>query len=314
MTETEVTHIIELKKGNARLTLLPERGGAIGSWQSDQREIFYPCENENLTAQKGALIAGYPLFPYSNRIDQGRFSFGHRDYQLSPNMAGCPHPIHGNSWENPWKLSHKTDSHAILTFDFKPDNNEKSDPRWPFAYRATLVYQLFEKKLEISLVIENRDQADQPVGFGFHPFIKCDPASTLSFKADNLWLMTEDGLPLELIENKDEWSFSKPNHFYERDFDHVYSGWEGDIILNRGDNNPSVRVKADPVFSHLVIFSPKESDFVAIEPVTMMTDAINHPEIVERGLHVLSPGKRMGGTISFEILENVQTSRRKKTI
>ncbi|MDF7674447.1 aldose 1-epimerase [Acetobacteraceae bacterium ESL0709] len=301
MTETDIPSPLVLEKGKARLEILPHIGGAIGSWSFDQKEIFHPRSDSSLTAQGRVAVAAYPLVPYSNRINQGRFSFGDEDYQLSPNREGSPHPIHGNGWENPWNVVHRTDTHAILVFDFRPDHTEKADSHWPFAYRAVLSYVLYEKVLEVQMVLESRDEKTQPVGLGFHPFLHCGQTSELSFSSKAVWLNGEDGLPRGKVPSAGEWSFTNPVSFYDRSLDNVFTEFGGEALLKRGEGFPDVKISADSVFTHLVVFSPEKSDFVAIEPVTMMTDAFNHPEVADRGVQVLKAGQRIGGTIRFHL-------------
>lgn len=304
MDESGLQSTLRLEKGKALLEIMPQIGGAVKSWRFDEKDIFYARSDEALTAQSGVPVAAYPLVPYSNRIAEGRFSFGDEDYQLAPNMKGSPHPIHGNGWENAWKTGHKTESHAILFFDFKPDVSDGSDLQWPFAYRAALSYTLFEKSLEIEIVLENRDTKPQPVGIGFHPFLCADPAARLSFSSRNVWLTQHDGLPEKRVAAEGTWSFGESVSFYDRSLDNVFTEFGGDALLKRGDGGPSIKLSADPVFSHLVVFSPQGSNFVALEPVSMMTDGFNHPEIADRGVRILKTGERFGGKMRFTVSDD----------
>jgi len=46
---------------------------------------------------------------------------------------------------------------------------------------------------------------------------------------------------------------------------------------------------------------PHERDFFAVEPVTHLNDAINRPDIVSHGLHVLQPRELLTGTVRFGV-------------
>ncbi len=73
---------------------------------------------------------GISLIPYSNRIEQGRFSFNGEDYRLTPNMRGETHSIHGNAWEHEWKVAQHDVDRAILisTINLKLSAISRSGP------------------------------------------------------------------------------------------------------------------------------------------------------------------------------------------
>lgn len=293
---------ITLKRNQHHLTILPHIGGALHRWRVGEIDLLRPVSNPNLKAQKGEAIGAYPLFPYSNRIAGGEFSFAGESYKLTQNMAGCPHPLHGNGWENPWEILHQTASHAVLAFDHTPITEEEKCA-WPFAYRAVLSYALREDGLEISLVLENRSDQEQPVGFGFHPFFAIDPESSLSFEAKNIWDMTEDGLPLQPHPFKKE--ILEKDAFQESAFDTLFSGFKGNITLTNPQSRHQITIEADPIFQHMVMFKEKNGSYVALEPVTHLTNAHNMPETAETGLHILKPkgetGTILGGIMRFGV-------------
>ncbi|GBR52040.1 aldose 1-epimerase [Neokomagataea thailandica NBRC 106555] len=294
--------MIELTKGLNTVTLFPELGGAMGVWKFDGEDVFLPVGNPDLKAQKGEAVGAYPLVPYSNRIANGRFEVDGQTYQLDKNMGEHPHTIHGNAWELPWTVAHKTDSHAVLVLEHRPNVEARADERqWPFAYRAALIYQLHNDGLAVEMVVENLDTVEQPVGFGFHPFLAAQGPATLRFDADAAWVTDENGLPVRQEKTQNEWSFTQPVDAHARFIDNCFSGFKGEAELVRPDVGLTIRIEADPVFGHVVVFTAPDGPFVAVEPVTNMTDAINHPEIAGRGLHVLKPAGRVGGTMRFRV-------------
>ncbi|MEJ5116046.1 aldose 1-epimerase [Gluconobacter cerinus] len=290
--------MIELSCGKSRLTILPETGGSVGLWQRDEKDIFLPTPNDALRALNGVAVGAYPLIPYSNRIAEGRFSFGGKSYDLAPNMGDHPHTIHGNAWEQPWTVAHQGASYAVLTLDHVPQENDQA---WPFAYRAALSYQLTDAGLDVQIAIENRGEAEQPVGFGFHPFLAADENATLSFDAEKVWLTSPDGLPVQGAPCDGEWSFHTPKPAHDRFIDNCFAGFGGRVVLKHPDDGLAVTVEADPIFKHLVVFTSPDSPFVAVEPVTNMTDAINQTDVVASGLHLLKPKTRIGGRMRFRV-------------
>lgn len=290
--------MLELKRDGQSLTILPETGAALGQWQVQGHDMLRPVANPALRNQKGVAVGAYPLLPYVNRIADGHFAFGGEEHRLTPNMEGCPHPIHGNSWEHEWQVTHKADSHAILTFDHTPAD-DIARGEWPYAYRAVMSYELRADGLYVSLVIRNSDKVDQPVGLGFHPFFHSETGSRLKFRTDSVWLTDDHGLPIEKKACEGKWDFARGQALEGRVLDNGFMGFDGHALLEQPGGLPNLIVEADPVFSHLVVFSQPKDGYVAIEPVTSMTDAINRPEIAGRGVHVLAPGQSFGGMIRF---------------
>ncbi|GBD56364.1 aldose 1-epimerase [Gluconobacter wancherniae] len=290
--------MIELIRGKNRLTLLPQTGASIGSWQHDGKDVFLPVSNPSLRAQNGVAVAAYPLIPYSNRIADGRFSFEGQEYQLADNLTGEPHAIHGNAWEHEWTVAHQGPDYAILTFDHTPVENDRE---WPFAYRAVISYVLRNDVLEVQIAVENRDQCDQPVGFGFHPFLAASGEATLAFDASSVWRTTPDNLPLRREPCEGEWAFEKPVDAHARVIDNCFAGFAGSVAFRHVAAGLGIDIDADRIFQHVVVYTAPGEQFVAVEPVTNMTDAINHPEIADRGLHILKPGTRIGGGMRFRV-------------
>ena len=63
-----------------------------------------------------------------------------------------------------------------------------------------------------------------------------------------------------------------------------------------------MRVAADGPFGHGVVFVPPGRDFVAAEPATNMTDAVNRMAIdADHGLVVLEPGETLRGRVRFDV-------------
>ena len=49
------------------------------------------------------------------------------------------------------------------------------------------------------------------------------------------------------------------------------------------------------------MFTPPGRDYVAVEPASNMTDAVNRPEIPDRGLAVLQPGQELTAVVEFSL-------------
>jgi hypothetical protein len=58
-------------------------------------------------------------------------------------------------------------------------------------------------------------------------------------------------------------------------FDRAFVGWERPALLIDRERGYQVRIDADPLFSRLIVYVPPDADYLAIEPVSHDTNAIN---------------------------------------
>lgn len=290
--------MIEISSGAARLVLAPELGGAVASYEIGGRPVFHPVADPALTAQRGNPLAAYPLIPFSNRVAWGRFAFEGQTYQLARNFGDHPHTIHGNAWMHPWTVVEQRDGFARLEFSHLPPRDDVQE--WPFAYTTTIDYALSDETLEVTIVVENLDERRQPVGFGFHPYYPRGDAPALGFKAETVWHTNDVSLPDARLPLTGNWSFDPMRAVDGPPIDNCFNGWFGFAALRSGAGH-LVSIAATPPFQHLVVFTPDGKDYLAVEPASNMTDAINHPEQPDQGLHVLEPGARLTGRVTITV-------------
>jgi len=290
--------MLVLKAGEAELQIRPELGGAIASWRHGSDEILHPVSDPNLIAQHEIPVAGYPLVPFSNRIGNGRFSFDGQSYKLDENFRGEPHTIHGNGWERAWHVEAQEGARVRLSLAHEPPRDPAS--QWPFRYRAELDYALREDGLVVVLRVRNTDDKAQPVGLGFHPFFP-RAGVELGFSASSVWLAGEDSLPARQVPVEGAFRFEPMRPVGPESIDNNYNGWTRTVFLRWPGRGLALTMTADPLFGHLVVFTPPGKAYIAAEPVSNMTDAINHPDISDQGLVRLEPGAVLEGRIDLTL-------------
>ena len=318
----------QLTAGDLTLHLAPETGGAIASWTRRGQPLLHPVADPNLAAQHGAAVAAYPLIPFSNRVAWGRFSFGGQSFQLARNFGTEPHTIHGNAWMHPWRVLAAGPDTATLTFDHTPTGANAASGRpggrapagappagaepdgshdpaeWPYAYHAEQRFTLRPDGLEVAITLTNRDARPFPAGMGLHPFLPRDPELELGFAAGSVWHTGADALPDARLPVEGPWRFEPPRRLDGPAIDNCYAGWGGAFTLRWPSRGLTMTVAAGAPFGHGVLFTPDGRGFVATEPASNMTDAINrmHRE-PDHGLVVLAPGASLQGTVRFTLAE-----------
>ena len=290
--------VVTLRSGALKVDLAPSIGGAIAGFWHNGTPLMRETPDEALRQRLVRQTSSYPLIPYSNRIAHGRFSFQGIAHQLALNFGDHPHSIHGNAWQNPWQVDEATDTHCRLSLIHRPLEDAEA---WPFAYRAEQVLAVSPDGLSITLTLENMDTLAMPAGLGLHPFFPRRDGVQLRFAARNVHLSGPDSLPAECIPVPAKWDYTSMRDLGEPGLDNCFDGWDGNAEIMFEQEGILLRLDADPVYGHLVVYVPPGRDFFAVEPVTHLNDAINRPDIVRHGLHVLQPREALTGTVKIGV-------------
>ena len=85
--------------------------------------------------------------------------------------------------------------------------------------------------------------------------------------------------------------------------DNVFTGWDGEATLADEERRIAVSLRADRALNFFVLYAPEGRDFLALEPVTQMTDAFNRAARGERdtGTRALAPGSAFSCTMEIEV-------------
>lgn len=273
--------MIELAAGPYRLALEPERGGSIARFEHEGAALLRPTCGPSMLD-----TACFPLVPFSNRIANGRFQHDGREIRLAPNFPGSdhPHPLHGFGWLAPWEIVDATEHHARL-------RHVHDAGEWPWRYEAEQHFTLSDGGLDCRLSLVNQSNSPMPAGLGFHPYFPRDDRTRYVGLHRGEWQNDVDGIPLELREAPhpiDWWR----GPVAARAVDTVYTERSGPLTIAWPDRGLALRLDPTGNLPFTVVYSPTDSDFFCVEPVSHMTDAINRPH-TPSGLRWLDPGERM---------------------
>jgi aldose 1-epimerase len=286
---------ITLNAGAARLELAPAFGGAVAGYT---RAGFALMRKTPPEADEGRLLACYPLFPFSNRIALGTFTFAGQRHELWRHAVGFPHAIHGEGWVNPWRVAEASTTEARLVYD----HDTTGEGSWPFPFRAEQHFSLAEDALAVVLGLANTGRTPMPAGMGLHPFFPRHGDTVLGFGAASVWRNGADHLPSERIPPPAGWRFDPPRALGDPGLDNCFAGWSGTARIAWPGAGLGLEIAADACFGHAVVYTPADQDHFAFEPVSHMNDAINRMDAVaDHGLVVLDPGASLTGRIRFAV-------------
>lgn len=280
---------VELVCGDFRCSLRPDLGGCIAGLWLGGTPVLRSTPAPALASVRQA--GSYPLVPFSNRLGQATLKWAGTSHPLVQNIASEPHAIHGVGWQRSWEVLQADEGFALLSYEHKPD------AAWPFAFDSSQAFRLTANTLELTLSITNQSAKPAPVGLGWHPYFVKRSRSHIAFEASGRWEMSPEKLPTHHVA-----SHGLDADCATLDVDHCFDGWRGVVHLR--DDTLHTRIRSS--LSRLVVFTNATRDFVAIEPVSHVNNAINLMALGgatgdELGIRVLQPGESMSADMSIQV-------------
>ncbi|MDE2305846.1 MAG: aldose 1-epimerase [Gammaproteobacteria bacterium] len=287
---------IALRAGDFRAEIAPQIGGSVLALSLAGRAILRPTPEDAVAGGEVRRTGCYPLVPYANRIDRGRFVFGGREFRLRRNFPEGDHPLHGLGWQRPWRVVSVAESRCELALEHRPAGDDALD--WPFAFDVREVIELSADGLSIALEATNRECFAAPLGLGLHPLFPRRPGQSLEFSAAGYWRNGADQLPCDAVEDARGGDRRLP--IGEASIDNDFYGWSGEADLIEIDGF-RVRLRADAGLPVLRVFVPPGRDFIGIEPVGHIADAINRPGLVSGRMAIVAAGAAIGGAATIGV-------------
>ena len=285
---------LTLTRGAARCDILPHLGGSIGAWSVNGQEMLRVAGKSGVAAGDPYATAGFPLVPYSNRIGQGRFEWDGKLVSLARNFPPEPHAIHGVGFERPWVIQTRSSDSVLLSLRHRPDAS------WPWAFEARQRLTLTDDLLILELSAVNLESQPVPLAFGHHPYFPRSGAR-LTFHAQGVWLVGDDGLPSEPVKPVGQFDFSRGLPVEHADIDHCFTGWNGVAIIAWPDKAQALGIAASRELCNAVVYIRRELDAFCFEPVAHVNNALNGGD-PESAMPVIAPGESFNASIRFRAI------------
>ena len=311
-----------LQTNQLRAVILPEAGASIAAFQGRFGETWQPLMRPSppkaIDEGNVGQLASFNLAPWSNRVVGAAFTFQGRPYTLRANTPQG-FAIHGDARERPWRIVNQ--QAAALTSAL--DSRDFADFNFPFPFTAQIHYALTDDTFDTSLTLTNVGKSAMPAGFGFHPYFNrgFGAGSTdevqLQFSAKGIYPPLP-GMAAKPISQEQgarqqpdgtfapipaEMNFTSPTTIGKRDIDHCYGGWDGRATISYPSSGVQLGFECDPVFRHVILYTPPGMPFFALEPVTHANDGFNllAAGVPNSGIHILEPGEQFGGTFRITV-------------
>ncbi len=281
---------VELHNDALRLVVDADHGAGILAFSALADDSWLPLMPDARSPDCDLACASFLMIPYSNRIENGAFTFAGRTYQLA-NADG--HAIHGDTRKRRWTVIQQ--SEKALRCRFSSTEHDHVNWPWPFAAEAT--FEVRDKQLLLGARLTNLGDAAMPAGFGWHPYFsralrrEGEPVA-LQFALEGAYPDAHDTRipsgPLAALEPHQDFGREKalaPDNF----LDSCCHGFAGGHIT-WPESGVRLHLAAADNCRHLVLYNPAGKPYFAVEPVTNANNGVN----------LLAQGDPTCGTISLE--------------
>ena len=276
---------LELGDGRWSIQVAPSLGGSLLACSFDGVPVLHPVAQAEADGRPTARYCHFPLIPFSNRVENGRFSFNGSSLHLARNVAGSPHAIHGHGWQAAWQVTERRDASCTLTYE------REATPDWPWRYRGRQTIAVAGDALRLTLAIENLGPAAMPCGLGFHPFLPRSGGARLELDAATVWNGVAGAFPTARVDVPAALDFRSGTAVSEREgTDHCYEGWKRRATVRYGQDSRTLVLEGSEATAYAIVYIPVGADYFCIEPVTHAVNAMNHADAAAGGLWSLEPG------------------------
>lgn len=307
---------ITLELERLKLVVNPRLGASIvslmikdntGNWASVLRTM--PDESES-PSDAGSFV----MLPWTNRIKDAQFNFDGSDRSLRSNSSDGT-AIHGVARDLPWTITDRSPITARLVLDSR--TFDADDINYPFKFGAIQRFEIGPNSVEIDLSITNLDDRPIPVGCGHHPYIHrhlFSDADELRVKLDVAGRYPTEGcIPIgNSIDDSVCASIRSGDPIGNPGLDDVFAGFGGLAEFDWAASNIRMTMRCTQNLNHVVIYTPRDQDghpseFVCVEPVTMVNDGFNrHADgQSDTGVVILAPNETLRTRMTLEFTSSL---------
>lgn len=233
------------------------------------------------------FLFGTPfLAPWANRLEENWYWVDGSQYHLNPGLGNLRfdhshQPIHGLLLFERWCVERMqaSDSAAEVVATLNFAEYPKLMAQFPFAHRIEMRHTLQNGRLHITTSLINTCSESFPLSLGFHPYFRLPGGNrndwNLQMCARRHYALNDKHLPTG------EASVTTPASLRVEDveLDDVYSDLaldsEGYARFCLSSDTATLHVGFGARYPVAVVFAPPTGNFVCIEPMCAITNAMN---------------------------------------
>jgi aldose 1-epimerase len=286
--------VMQLSAGELAIGLVPGIGGSLAYFRKGGVDLMRPLSPADLAAGNVLGVAMFPMVPYANRIAGNSFDFCGKTWRFAPNNPPERFNVHGSGWHSRWQAA-RHDNGMLLSLDHvAPDE--------PYSYSAAQHFVLSPDGLTVTMRLTNRGAVAMPFGFGLHPWFERGAGIELAFNAGHFFMEGPEGIVTERLALPPELDFAGGRPLPDTWRNNDYGGWDGRAEIRFPGKRVGLRLEADPIFGHLMLYADPEKPYFCVEPQSNAPCAFNRMEGAHGdafGASILAPGESLEGVIRF---------------
>jgi len=277
------------KKGNAFGRICLNEGGRLDVLNLNKTQLITKNPIFNYKNSYASAI----LFPFANRINDGKYSFEGKTYNLKCNEVNRNNALHGLVYNKTFKTVKKeiTPAFAKLEVQYKGNRNTLG---FPFKYSISITYKLMQTSLSLLIKVENIDSKSFPFTLGWHPYFLSKDLSKSSINF-NSKVQVESNLKM-ITTRTSQFKTPMPFQIKNDTLDNAYKLEDDKILFKTPEYK--LNITSTEKNNYLQLYTPDISNLIAIEPTTGVSDSFNN----KIGLKILKPNQ----TYKVKYLLNVE--------
>ncbi|MBX2930086.1 MAG: hypothetical protein KF852_19800 [Saprospiraceae bacterium] len=299
-------HIISSSSGSERITFVPGHGACLLDLVLDGVSVLdgYSTPEELIENRYGKNIV---LYPFPNRLKEGRYSWQGRPYQFPVNDTKTGNAIHGLGRTRPTQVSRvDLDETGASVTCLRHETGE--DEGYPFIFTFSITFTIRTGGVfEMDLRFKNHSDMPIPVGMGWHPYFRlADSADEMSLHLPACRRVEIDATMIPTGKILPEERFAAARSIGDEVIDNCFQLDEAAPLAEVQLSGPAGRLHyaqqtGAGKFNYLQIFTPPHRRSVALEPMTCNIDAFNNG----MGLIALEPGEEAHAAIQVRFKQPV---------
>ncbi|MCH2022238.1 MAG: aldose 1-epimerase [Saprospiraceae bacterium] len=224
------------------------------------------------------------LFPFANRIKDGKYSYKNNSYQLACNETSRGHAMHGLVYKNTFNIVNltNTEDSASVSYCYKEIGTSKG---FPFPYEITLTYILNDNCLKLYIEIKNIGIRSFPFSLGWHPYFYSKNLNQSELYMDSSTKIIADDrmIPIKTINS----IFPNPLNLSNQEFDDGFILNQPTIGYKTPEYKINIKTELENARQYVQLYIPSHRQSIAIEPMTAAADCYNNG----LGTKELQPGE-----------------------
>jgi len=261
---------IELKNstGDSNAKIFLNLGGSLQELTLQKKIII---ENSNQVPYEKSYASSV-LFPFVNRIENGKYTFQETAYELEINQPEENNALHGLIYNKNFNIynQHISEDFAAVTLSYKETKKPKG---FPFDYSVFLKYTLTEASLTLEVTIKNEDEKSFPFSIGWHPYFYSSNLykSFLKLKSSKKMELNEKMIPVKI-----------KKYVLKEDLLQIRDTQLDDCFIPETNNvffitpDYGININSSSKENYLQLYTPKGRNYVAIEPMTAAPNSFNN--------------------------------------